>query len=132
MAINVLETIIAEETVILNAQNFPSLETNLKVPKFGVLDYTIASNLLEVIQTDLAGPMSVHTIEGALHFLSLTDDKSRFIRVYLVKHKIDALAAFRTYHNQAVNLHRRPILRLQSDLGSEFLANNLKAFCNEK
>ena len=46
-----------------------------------------ATNLLEIIHTDVYGPMSVEAHGGYRYFLTFTDDLSRYGYIYLTKHK---------------------------------------------
>ena len=50
-----------------------------------------ASDLLEIIHTDVCGPMSVEARGGYRYFLTFTDDLSRYGYVYLMKHKSETL-----------------------------------------
>ena len=46
-----------------------------------------ASDLLEIIHTDVYGPMSVEARGGYRYVLTFTDDLSIYEYVYLMKHK---------------------------------------------
>ena len=46
-----------------------------------------ATNLLEIIHTDVCGPMSVEARGRYRYFLNFTDDLSRYGYIYLMKHK---------------------------------------------
>ena len=46
-----------------------------------------ASNLLEIIHTDVCGPMSVDARGVYRYFLTSTNDLSRYEYIYLMKHK---------------------------------------------
>ena len=56
--------------------------------KFGVRR---ASELLELVHTDLNGPMTEASLGGALYFMLVVDDLSRYTSVYFLKYKSDAL-----------------------------------------
>ena len=45
-----------------------------------------ATNLLEIIHTDVCDPMSVEARGGYRYFLTFTDDLSRYGYIYLMKH----------------------------------------------
>ena len=47
-----------------------------------------ATNLLEIIHTDVCGPMSVEARGGYRYFLTFTDDLRRYGYIYLMKHKV--------------------------------------------
>ena len=48
-----------------------------------------ANDLLEIIHTDVCGPMSVEACGGHRYFITFIDDLSRYGYIYLMKHKSD-------------------------------------------
>ena len=46
-----------------------------------------ATDLLEIIHTNVCGPISVEARGGYRYFLTFTDDLSRYGYIYLMKHK---------------------------------------------
>ena len=56
-----------------------------KTPFSGTMER--ATDLLEIIHTDVCDPMSVKTRGKYLYFLTYTDDLSRYGYIYLMKHK---------------------------------------------
>ena len=56
-----------------------------KTPFSGTMER--ASDLLEIIHTDVCSPMSVDARGGYRYFLTFTDDLSRYEYIYLMKHK---------------------------------------------
>ena len=56
-----------------------------KTPFSGTMER--ASGLLEIIHTDVCGPISVDAHGGYRYFLTFTDDLSRYGYIYLMKHK---------------------------------------------
>ena len=46
-----------------------------------------ATDLLEIIYTDVCGPMSIDAHGGYRYFLTFIDDLSRYGYIYLMKHK---------------------------------------------
>jgi hypothetical protein len=71
-----------------------------------------ALDLLELIHTDVFGPMSTTTRGGFQYFISFTDDFSRYGYVYLVKHKSESLEKFKEFHNEVENQHGKKIKAL--------------------
>jgi hypothetical protein len=66
-----------------------------KTPFSGIMER--ATNLLEIIHTDVCGPMSVEARGGYRYVLTLTDDLSRYGYVYLMKHKSETLKSSRNF-----------------------------------
>ena len=56
-----------------------------KTPFSGTMER--ATDLLEIIHTDVCDPMSVEARGGYRYFLTFTDDLSKYGYIYLMKHK---------------------------------------------
>jgi len=56
-----------------------------------------AFNLLELIHTDVCGPMSTTPRGGFQYFITFTDDFSRYGYVYLMKHKSKTFEKFKEF-----------------------------------
>ena len=68
-----------------------------------------ASDLLEIIYTDVCGPMSVSTRGGYRFFLTLTDHLSRYGYIYLMKHKSETFEKFKEFQKEVENQHNEKI-----------------------
>ncbi|KAA0051598.1 Retrovirus-related Pol polyprotein from transposon TNT 1-94 [Cucumis melo var. makuwa] len=55
-------------------------------------------NVLELVYSDVFGPMKTKSLEGALYFVTFTDDHSRQIWVYTLKTKDPVLQVFKQFH----------------------------------
>ena len=60
-----------------------------KTPFSGTMER--ATDLLEIIHTDVCDPMSVETHGGYRYFLTFTDDLSIYEYIYLMKHKSETI-----------------------------------------
>ena len=49
-----------------------------------------AGGPLDLIHTDVCGPMSTHAKDGFIYFISFTNDFSRYWYLYLMKYKSEA------------------------------------------
>ena len=58
---------------------------------------------LQLIHSDICGPMNVRTRIGASYFITFIDDFMRFGYVYLISHKSNALDYFKRYMNEVEN-----------------------------
>jgi hypothetical protein len=56
-----------------------------------------ASDLLELMHTDVCGPMCTTTRGGYKYFITFTDDLSRYGYVYLMKHKSETFEKFKEF-----------------------------------
>ena len=57
-----------------------------KTPFSGTMER--ATDLLEIIHTDVCGPMNIEARGTYRYFLTFTDDLSRYGYIYLMKHKV--------------------------------------------
>lgn len=82
----------------------------------------------EVIHSDLWGPAQTVSLVGSSYYMSFTDDFSRESQVAFLKHKSEALEAFKQYEarltTQKDGVH---IKTLRSDRGREYLSADFDA-----
>uniref|UniRef100_A0AAV1VGZ7 Integrase catalytic domain-containing protein n=1 Tax=Peronospora matthiolae TaxID=2874970 RepID=A0AAV1VGZ7_9STRA len=90
------------------------------------------SKLLEVIHSDVCGPMSMATFSGKRYFVTFIDDKSRYCVVYLLKSKSEVAAKFMEYAAMAETQTGKRVKYLQSDNGGEYKSDKLARFCAEQ
>ncbi|GJP37861.1 hypothetical protein CLOM_g22265 [Closterium sp. NIES-68] len=84
---------------------------------------------LEVVHMDLVGPMRTEGIGGALYFLTLVDDWSRFTWVRPLSKKSDAAAAIKEDWLPMVERQSQRLVKvLRSDRGGEFLGADFNAW----
>ena len=81
-----------------------------------------ATDLLEIIHTDVCGPMSVEARGGYRYFLTFTDDLSRYGYIYLMKHKSQTFEKSKEFQSDVENRCNKKIKFLQSDPGGEYLS----------
>ena len=82
----------------------PSLMGKMaKTPFSGTMER--ATNLLEIIHTDVCGPMNIEARGRYHYFLIFTDDLSRYEYIYLMKHKSEIFEKFKEFQSEVEN-HR--------------------------
>ena len=59
-----------------------------------------ATDLLEIIHTDVCGPMNIEARGGYCYFLTFTDYLSRYGYIYLMKHKSEIVEKFKEFHSE--------------------------------
>ena len=91
-----------------------------KTPFSGTMEQ--ASGLLEIIHTDVCGPMSVDARGRYRYFLSFTDDLSRYEYIYLMKHKSETFEKFKEFQSEVENHRNKKIKFLRSDRGGDYLS----------
>ena len=68
-----------------------------------------ATDLLEIIHTDVCGPMSAEAHDGYHYFLTFTDDLSRYGYIYLMKHKSETFEKFKEFQSEVENHRNKKI-----------------------
>ncbi|KAJ0860808.1 putative RNA-directed DNA polymerase [Helianthus annuus] len=88
----------------------------------GVLDY---------VHSDLWGPARTETLGGGRYFLSIIDDYSRRVWVYVLKHKSDTFKKFQEWKVLVENQTEKKVKKLRTDNGLEFCNHEFDKFCKE-
>ena len=81
---------------------------------------------LELVLTDVCGPMRVQARGGYEYFVTFTDDYSRYGFVYLMRQKSKTFDKFREYKAEAEKQLGFHIKQLRSNRGSEYLSGEFK------
>ena len=87
---------------------------------------------LQLIHSDICGPMNVRARHGGVYFITFIDDYTRFGHVYLISHKSEALECFRKYINLVENQLDKRIKMLRTNRGREYLSDEFKQLCDDK
>lgn len=87
-----------------------------------------ATKPLELVHTDLDGPMRTQSVVGHYkYFMSFLDDATSLGRAYYLKEKSDALQAFENFKAWAENVTGHKIIGLRSDRGGEYTSDAFQA-----
>ena len=90
-----------------------------------------AQDLLELIHSDVCGPMSIQTRGGYEYFITFTNDYSRFSYVYLMKWKFEAFEKFKEFKAEVKNQLGKRIKAIRSDRGGEYLLGDFKDYLTQ-
>lgn len=89
---------------------------------------TRANKQLELVHTDVCGPMLVKSLGGARYFVSFIDDFSRKVHIYILKTKAEGFNKFVLYKKMVENELDLKIKSVRSDNGTEFVNKNFSEF----
>lgn len=91
------------------------------------------NEVLELIHSDLCGPMSVSSIGGCKYYIIFVDDFSRKTWIYFLKYKEseEVLSKFKDFKSITENLSGKKIKILRTDNGKEYTSEIFKQFCKE-
>ena len=90
-----------------------------------------ATKPLELIYTDIYGPISPATLGGSRYFLFIIDYFSRLTWAEMLHCKSDAFEAFKSFKTLAETEKGMKIKTLRSDRGAKFTSNELSRYCLE-
>ena len=97
------------------------------------------TELLELVHSDVCGPMNVDSLGGSRYMVTFSDDFSRYTFVYLLRSKDEVLTKFREFVNLVENQtgHKVKTLNLRiktlrTDNGGEYISKAFAAFCAER
>ena len=95
-----------------------------------------ATKPLELVHTDLCGPLQVPSHGGNRYVLTFTDDFSRYTTIYFLRNKSDTIIKFKDYvsimeNSSGHKVHKLSIKTLRSDNGGEYVSGEFNSFCNE-
>ena len=91
-----------------------------------------ATDCLELVYSDVCGPINVQARGGYDYFVTFTDDYSRFGHVYLMRHKSDTFELFKEYRALVEKQLGKSIKTLRSDRGGEYLAGEFEDHLKEE
>ncbi|RVW45213.1 Retrovirus-related Pol polyprotein from transposon TNT 1-94 [Vitis vinifera] len=86
---------------------------------------------LEIIHTDVCGPLNVKARGGYEYFVTFINDYSRYRYVYLMQRKSEAFEKFKEFRAEAEKQLSKSIKTLRSDRGGEYLVYEFKDYLIE-
>jgi transposase InsO family protein len=86
---------------------------------------------LELIYTDICGPITPASFGGQRYFIIFIDDYSEKCWVYFLKEKSETFETFKRFKVMVEKNIGTYIKFLRSDRGGEYLSNNFKNFYKE-
>jgi len=93
------------------------------------ISHSRGSRPLQLIHSDVHGPVKVSTHQGYCYWVSFIDDFSCFKAVYLLKQKSETFAAFKQFKAWAENITGQKLGTLCDDKDGEYMSREFEAFC---
>jgi len=88
-----------------------------------------SSCILEVVHSYVCGPFEDHTIGENRYFVSIVDEHSRKLWVYLIKHKDEVFDVFRKFKTLVENQSEKKINILRTDGGGQYTSRMFEELC---
>ena len=86
---------------------------------------------LELIHSDVCGPIPSISLSGYEYYVSFVNDYSRNTWIYFLKTKDEVFRKFKEFKALIENHSERRIKTLRTDNGGEHTSNNFESFCKE-
>lgn len=90
-----------------------------------------SQEVLELVHTDLCGPMENLSLGKASYYLLFVDDFSRMCTVYFLRSKDETLMYFKQYKKFVENQQSKKIKILRSDNGGEFCSAKMTDYLKQ-
>lgn len=90
-----------------------------------------ATEKLELIHTDLCGPVTPTSQSGKRYLMVLVDDYSRKTWIYFLTKKSEAFETFKVFKNLVEKEAKTVIRGLRTDRGGEFCSDKFNQFCKD-
>jgi transposase InsO family protein len=91
-----------------------------------------AEGLLDLVHTDVCGPIREQTLGGASYIVTFIDDASRKSEVYTIRNKSEVFEVFKDYKLRVEKETERNIKILRSDNGGEYCSNEFEEYLRSK
>lgn len=90
-----------------------------------------ATEILQLVHSDLCGPMEEKSIGGSKYFLTFIDDYSRKVFIYFLTTKDEVEETFKAYKQLVENQTGKRIQKLRTDNGGEYMSRTFDMFLKE-
>jgi hypothetical protein len=81
---------------------------------------TRENGILELVHSDVFGPVSVPSLGGSMYYVSFIDDFSRKTWIYFLRKKSEVFEKFKEFKSLVENQTDKKIKVLRTDNGGEF------------
>ena len=88
-----------------------------------------AKKLLEVIHSDVCGPMQSTPFSGKRYFVTFTNEYSHFTIVFLLRNKAEVVNKFAEFVAFAEPQTGKVVKAIRCDNGLEYTSNEMAKFC---
>jgi hypothetical protein len=88
-----------------------------------------AETSLQIIHTDLCGPIEPKTWDNKSYFLTFLDDYTHYSMVYLLNNKSELFEYMQEYVNEVQAFMNLKISKIRCDNGGEYIQSGLRTWC---
>lgn len=105
------------------------IEGKMARKPFPPSDEKQSSRILELVHSDVCGPMRTETSSKQRYFVSFIDDFSRMSAVYLIRRKSEVLSKFIEFHQYMTKSTGNRLVNIRCDNGGEYKSSEFKSYC---
>ena len=99
---------------------------------FKSVDHKQSTKKLELVHSDVCGPIQMDSIGGSRYFVTFIDDYSHCVSVYFLKHKSEVLKKFQEFESIVTNESGGRIVKLRTDNGGEYMSTEFQEYLKSK
>ena len=107
------------------------LEGKMTRQAFTTKGYRVKEQL-ELVHSDLCGPMTIQARGGFEYFITFIDDCSRYGYIYLMRRKSKAFEKFKEYRAETEKRLNKCLKTLQYDRGGEYLLGEFRDYLSKQ
>ena len=96
------------------------------------MDHEQSAKKLELIHSNICGPIQVESIGGSRYFVTFIDDYTPCVSVYFMKHKSEVLKKFHEFESIVTNESGERIVKLRTDNGGEYISAAFQVYLKSK
>lgn len=93
---------------------------------------TQATKPLQIVHSDVCGPIDTQTWDGRKYFVTFLDDYTHYSRVYLLKNKYEVSECLKHYVQWTERHFSEKVEIIRCDNGGEYCSNQLVDWCKNK
>ena len=108
------------------------VEGKMQRKPFKSVSHRQSKRKLELIYSDVCGPLQVESIGGSCYFVTFIDDYSRCVAVYFIKNKMEVPEKFKLFEATVNKECGEPIMKLRTDNGGEYMSKEFQEYLAAK
>lgn len=119
---------------VKNCNEICSICAQTKITRlpFNMKSGKVTKRPLELLHTDVCGPITPTTYDNKSYFVTFLDDFTHFTMIYLIEKKSEVFYCFKKFEALVTNLLGCKIGSLRCDNGGEYCFNDFKNFCEAR
>ena len=108
------------------------VEGKMQRKSFKPVTHQQSKKNLELVYSDVCGPLQVESIGGSRYFVTFIDDFSRCVSVHFIKRKAEVFEKFKLFEAMVTRECGEPIKKLRTDNGVSIRPMNFKRISHRK